>query len=351
MGSWRHSRFRDARARCGRRPRGGRRVHRGAAARPGAADHDRRTDPGRRRHRVSPGDRRARRSARAHRKRPRRASTSVCAARTCEAGGIVIEAGTVLRPQELGLDHLARHLASQRAPPPARRAALPPATRSPSRARRASPARSTTPTGSPCAARSSSAAARSSTCGIVPDRPRRRCARSCWRPPPWPTSCVTSGGVSVGAYDLVKDVLGRDRYDRFLAGGDAARTPARRRPHRLDARSSACPATRSPRCWPSCSSCGPRSTSSPGPATRLSFDVARAARSRCARSPGRREFKRGILTYRRRRVGGSHRPGPQGSGILSSMVAGNCLDRARGGSRRRRRRASLVLVEPFIEPL
>jgi molybdopterin molybdotransferase len=39
---------------------------------------------------------------------------------------------------------------------------------------------------------------------------------------------------------------------------------------------------------------------------------------------GRREFKRGILTF----DGGEWRvrtTGPQGSGILSSMVTGNCL--------------------------
>ena len=39
---------------------------------------------------------------------------------------------------------------------------------------------------------------------------------------------------------------------------------------------------------------------------------------------GRREFKRGILTFE----AGEWRvrtTGPQGSGILSSMVAGNCL--------------------------
>jgi molybdopterin molybdotransferase len=50
------------------------------------------------------------------------------------------------------------------------------------------------------------------------------------------------------------------------------------------------------------------------------------------KKPGRREFKRGILTWRE---GGWEvcTTGPQGSGILSSMVAGNCLvvlDEARG---------------------
>jgi molybdopterin molybdotransferase len=61
---------------------------------------------------------------------------------------------------------------------------------------------------------------------------------------------------------------------------------------------------------------------------------------------GRREFKRGILGYREGRWE-VRTTGPQGSGILSSMVAGNCLivieedrgDVAAGES---------VWVEPFV---
>jgi molybdopterin molybdotransferase len=60
---------------------------------------------------------------------------------------------------------------------------------------------------------------------------------------------------------------------------------------------------------------------------------------------GRREFKRGVLEFR----DGAwevRTTGPQGSGILSSMVAGNCLivlDEARGDVAAGER----VLVEPF----
>ncbi|HEU5195145.1 MAG TPA: hypothetical protein VFW70_10435, partial [Methylomirabilota bacterium] len=64
---------------------------------------------------------------------------------------------------------------------------------------------------------------------------------------------------------------------------------------------------------------------------------------------GRREFKRGILAFR---DGGweVRTTGPQGSGILSSMVAGNCLivlEEDRGDVAA----GELVTVEPFTDPL
>jgi molybdopterin molybdotransferase len=63
---------------------------------------------------------------------------------------------------------------------------------------------------------------------------------------------------------------------------------------------------------------------------------------------GRREFKRGVLAYR---DGGweVRTTGPQGSGILSSMVAGNCLivlEEDRGDVAA----GEPVTVEPFTEP-
>jgi molybdopterin molybdotransferase len=67
-----------------------------------------------------------------------------------------------------------------------------------------------------------------------------------------------------------------------------------------------------------------------------------------AKKPGRREFKRGVLAWHG--DGWEVRTtGPQGSGILSSMVAGNCLvvlDEERGDVRR----GESVLVEPFSDP-
>jgi molybdopterin molybdotransferase len=60
---------------------------------------------------------------------------------------------------------------------------------------------------------------------------------------------------------------------------------------------------------------------------------------------GRREFKRGVLRYTDRGFEVST-TGPQGSGILSSMVTANCLiilEEERGDIQAGER----VLVEPF----
>ncbi|HEY2994912.1 MAG TPA: gephyrin-like molybdotransferase Glp [Methylomirabilota bacterium] len=70
---------------------------------------------------------------------------------------------------------------------------------------------------------------------------------------------------------------------------------------------------------------------------------------RLGKKTGRREFKRGVLAFR----DGAWQvrtTGPQGSGILSSMVAGNCfivLDEDRGDVAA----GELVDVEPFTDPL
>ncbi len=134
---------------------------------------------------------------------------------------------------------------------------------------------------------------------------------------------ITSGGVSVGVYDLVKDVLaeiggidfwqvamqpgrpmavGRIRSAHFfgLPGNPVASTLTfllfvRPALYKLAGRRQLFPDT-----W-----------------------HARAAEPMRKKS-GRREFKRGILRY----VDGGwevRTTGPQGSGILSSMVTGNCL--------------------------
>ena len=68
---------------------------------------------------------------------------------------------------------------------------------------------------------------------------------------------------------------------------------------------------------------------------------------RLTKKTGRREFKRSVLAFR---DGGweVRSTGPQGSGILSSMVAGNCLivlDEARGDVAA----GEMVEVEPFTE--
>jgi len=79
---------------------------------------------------------------------------------------------------------------------------------------------------------------------------------------------------------------------------------------------------------------------------RLFPEVYEACRDRDdAQEKGRREFKRGVVRFRdgRWRL---RTTGPQGSGILSSMVAGNCLivlEEERGDVAA----GETVLVEPF----
>jgi len=155
---------------------------------------------------------------------------------------------------------------------------------------------------------------------------------------------ITSGGVSVGVYDLVKDVLGEiggiDFWQvamqpgRPLAVGRIGRAHFFGLPgnpvasmltfmlfvrpvlHKLAGRRRIFPET-----W-----------------------QARAAEP-MRKKQGRREFKRGILEF----AGGAwavRTTGPQGSGILSSMVTGNCLivlEEERGDVAE----GEPVLVEPF----
>jgi molybdopterin molybdotransferase len=142
---------------------------------------------------------------------------------------------------------------------------------------------------------------------------------------------VTSGGVSVGVLDLVKDVLGEIGAIDFwqvamqpgrplafgrigsahffgLPGNPVASMLAfmlfvRPAIHKLAGR------------------------------RRLFPDTAEAtATEAMSKKKGRREFKRGIVQWKNGRWE-ARTTGPQGSGILSSMAAGNCLivlDEARG---------------------
>jgi molybdopterin molybdotransferase len=159
---------------------------------------------------------------------------------------------------------------------------------------------------------------------------------------------LTSGGVSVGVYDLVKDVLaelgtidfwqvamqpgrplafGRIGGATFfgLPGNPVASLLAfmlfvRPALYKLAGRRRLFPPT-----WPA------------------------RTLERLPKKTGRREFKRGVLAFR---DGGweVRSTGPQGSGILSSMVAGNCLvvlEEDRGDVAA----GELVTVEPFIDPL
>jgi molybdopterin molybdotransferase len=155
---------------------------------------------------------------------------------------------------------------------------------------------------------------------------------------------ITSGGVSVGMYDLVKDVLGEIGGIDFwqvamqpgrplavgtigpahffgLPGNPVASALAfflfvRPSLFKLAGRRRLFPET-----WP-----------------------ARAGEP-MRKKPGRREFKRGILRFENG-AWEVRTTGPQGSGILSSMVSGNCLvvlEEERGDVAA----GEMVLVEPF----
>jgi molybdopterin molybdotransferase len=159
---------------------------------------------------------------------------------------------------------------------------------------------------------------------------------------------VTSGGVSVGAYDLVKDVLEEigaiDFWQvamqpgRPLAFGRIGDTTFFGLPGNPVASLLTFMLFVRPALY---KLAGRR---------RVHHSTWQArATERLSKKVGRREFKRGVLSYR----DGTwevRSTGPQGSGILSSMVAGNCLivlEEERGEVAP----GELVLVEPFAEPL
>lgn len=157
---------------------------------------------------------------------------------------------------------------------------------------------------------------------------------------------ITSGGVSVGEYDLVKEVLseigGIDFWQvamqpgRPLAVGRLARAHFFGLPGNPVASMLTFLLFVRPCLWKLAGR------------TRIFPDLYRArAAEAMSKKVGRREFKRGILTWREH--GWEVRTtGPQGSGILSSMVAGNCLvvlDEERGDVAP----GESVLVEPFAD--
>jgi molybdopterin molybdotransferase len=155
---------------------------------------------------------------------------------------------------------------------------------------------------------------------------------------------VTSGGVSVGDYDLVKDVLaelgGIDFWQvamqpgRPLAVGRIGTAHFFGLPGNPVASMLAFMLFVRPVLFKLAG-------------RRTLFAEAFEARTTepLTKKRGRREYKRGVLAWR----DGAwqvHTTGPQGSGILSSMVAGNCLivlDEDRGDVAAGER----VLVEPF----
>jgi molybdopterin molybdotransferase len=155
---------------------------------------------------------------------------------------------------------------------------------------------------------------------------------------------LTSGGVSVGDYDHVKGVLEEigsiDFWQvamqpgRPFAVGRIARTPFFGLPGNPVASLLCFHLFVRPALWKL------------GGRTRLDAECITATAVEAMRKKsGRREFKRGVLRFTDRGYEVST-TGPQGSGILSSMVAANCLiilEEERGDISVGER----VLVEPF----
>jgi molybdopterin molybdotransferase len=262
-----------------------------------------------------------------------------------EAGGIVIERGTVLRPQEIGLVTSLGiwQLGVYRRP----RVALlstgdevvEPGT--PRRSGQIYDSNRFTLRGS-----IELAGAEVHDLGIVPDVRAELVARL-REAATMADVIVTSGGVSVGAYDLVKDVLAElgtiDFWQvamqpgRPLAFGRLAGTTFFGLPGNPVASLLAFMLFVRPALW---KLAGRRRLFPPAWPARATEPL--------RKRPGRREFKRGILAYG---DGGweVRTTGPQGSGILSSMVAGNCLivlEEARGDVAA----GESVSVEPFTDP-
>jgi molybdopterin molybdotransferase len=155
---------------------------------------------------------------------------------------------------------------------------------------------------------------------------------------------ITSGGVSVGLYDLVKDVLGEiggiDFWQVAMQPGRPLAVGRIGSAHffGLPGNPVASMLTFMLFVRPALFKLAGRHRIFPE-----TWEAHAAEPMR--KKPGRREFKRGVVEFR----DGSwevRTTGPQGSGILSSMVAGNCLivlEEERGDVAA----GELVLVEPF----
>lgn len=158
--------------------------------------------------------------------------------------------------------------------------------------------------------------------GIVPDRRDELRARL-QEAAAMADVVLTSGGVSVGAYDLVKDVLGEiggiDFWQVAMQPGRPLAVGRLAGAHffGLPGNPVASMLTFMLFVRPLIYKLAGRRQLFP------ELHTARAAEE-MRKKTGRREYKRGILTVE---AGGwqVRTTGPQGSGILSSMVAGNCL--------------------------
>jgi molybdopterin molybdotransferase len=262
-----------------------------------------------------------------------------------EAGAIVVEAGSVLRPQEIGLiTSLGIWQVEVRRRPRVALLSTGDEVAEPGAPRRPGQiydANRFTLRGS-----IEQAGAEALDLGIVPDQRETLSARL--REAAGMADVVlSSGGVSVGVYDLVKDVLAElgtiDFWQvamqpgRPLAFGRLGGTTFFGLPGNPVASLLAFMLFVRPALYKLAG-------------RRRLFPPTWQARTteRLPKRTGRREFKRGVLAFR---DGGweVRSTGPQGSGILSSMVAGNCLivlEEERGDVAA----GELVTVEPFTDP-
>ena len=261
-----------------------------------------------------------------------------------EAGGIVIERGTVLRPQEIGLItslgiwQVSVHRRPRVALLSTGDEVVEPGT--PRRPGQIYDANRFTLRGSV-----EQCGGDVLDLGIVPDARDELSARL-REAAAMADVVLTSGGVSVGVYDLVKDVLAElgtiDFWQvamqpgRPLAFGRIGNTTFFGLPGNPVASLLAFMLFVRPALW----KLGGRRRLFPPTWQARTLEPLR-------KRAGRREFKRGVLAYH---DGGwqVRTTGPQGSGILSSMVAGNCLivlEEERGDVAA----GELVTVEPFTE--
>jgi molybdopterin molybdotransferase len=259
-----------------------------------------------------------------------------------EAGAIVVEAGTVLRPQEIGLVTSlgAWQLMVRRRP----RVALmstgdevaEPGT--PRRAGQIYDANRFTLRGSV-----EQAGGDIIDLGIVPDE-RQTLRTRLLEAATGADVVLTSGGVSVGVHDLVKEVLGEIGAIDFW---QVAMQPGR--PLAVgsigDAAFFGLPGNPVASLLSFMLFVRPAIYKLAGRRTLFPESWQARALERMPKKVGRTEYKRGVLKF----ANGAwevRTTGPQGSGILSSMVAGNCLivlDEPRGDVAA----GELVTVEPF----
>jgi molybdopterin molybdotransferase len=182
--------------------------------------------------------------------------------------------------------------------------------------------------------------------GIVPDRREELRARLL-EAGDMADLVLTSGGVSVGVHDLVKEVLGEiggiDFWQVAMQPGRPLAVGRLGAAHffGLPGNPVASMLTFLLFVRPALYRLSGR---------RRIFPDLRPARAAepLRKKPGRREFKRGVLAWRDTEWE-VRTTGPQGSGILSSMVTGNCLvvlEEERGDVAA----GELVLVEPLSGP-